>query len=32
MGEIEDGGVGSPIPAMVLAASLDTCVAGRAIE
>src|SRR5919112_2849103 len=32
VGEIHDGGVGSPIPTMVLAASLDTSVAGRAIE
>ena len=32
VGEIHDGGVGSPIPAMVLAASLETSVAGRAIE
>jgi DNA-binding NarL/FixJ family response regulator len=32
MGEIEDGGVGSPIATMVLTASLDTSVAGWAIE
>jgi CheY-like chemotaxis protein len=32
VGEIEDGGVGSPIPTMVLTASLETSVAGRAIE
>jgi CheY-like chemotaxis protein len=32
VGEIQDGGVGSPIPTMVLAASLETSVAGRAIE
>ena len=32
VGEINDGGVGSPIPTMVLAASLETSVAGRAIE
>ena len=32
VGEIHDGGVGSPIPTMVLAASLETSVAGRAIE
>jgi CheY-like chemotaxis protein len=32
VGEIHDGGVGSPIPTMVLTASLDTTVAGRAIE
>ena len=30
--EINDGGVGSPIPSMVLTASLESCVAGRAIE
>ena len=32
VGEIHDRGVGSPIPTMVLTASLDTTVAGRAIE
>jgi CheY-like chemotaxis protein len=32
VGEINDGGVGSPIPTMVLTASLDASVAGRAIE
>jgi CheY-like chemotaxis protein len=32
VGEINDGGEGSPIPTMVLTASLDTSVAGRAIE
>jgi CheY-like chemotaxis protein len=32
VGEINDGGVGSPIPTLVLTASLDTSVAGRAIE
>jgi CheY-like chemotaxis protein len=32
VGEIHDGGVGSPIPTMVLTASLDACVAGRAME
>ena len=32
VGEIHDGGVGSPIPTMVLAARLETSVAGRAIE
>ena len=32
VGEINDGGVGSPIPTMVLTASLETSVAGRAIE
>ena len=32
VGEIYDGGVGSPIPTMVLTASLETPVAGRAIE
>ena len=32
VGEIHDGGVGSPIPTMVLAASLETSVAARAIE
>jgi CheY-like chemotaxis protein len=32
VGEINDGGVGSPIPTMVLTASLNTSVAGRAIE
>jgi CheY-like chemotaxis protein len=31
VGEIEDGGVGSPIPTLVLTASLDTSVAERAI-
>ena len=30
--EINDGGVGSPIPIMMLTASLDTSVAGWAIE
>ena len=32
VGEIHDGGVGSPIPTMVLTASLETSVAGRAME
>ena len=32
VGEIHDGGVGSPIPTMVLAARLETSVAGRALE
>jgi two-component system, NtrC family, nitrogen regulation response regulator GlnG len=32
VGEIHDGAVGSPIPTLVLTASLDTSVAGRAIE
>src|SRR3954468_16664052 len=32
VGEIHDGGVGSPIPTMVLTACLDTSVAGRAME
>ena len=32
VGEIKDGGVGSPIPTLVLTASLDTSVAKRAIE
>ena len=32
VGEIHDGGVGSPIPTMVLAVSLETSVAARAIE
>ena len=32
VGEIKDGSVGSPIPIMMLTASLDTSVAGRAIE
>jgi CheY-like chemotaxis protein len=32
VGEINDGGIGSPIPTMVLTASLETSVAGRAIE
>jgi len=32
VGEINDGGVGSPIPKLVLTAGLDTSVAGRAIE
>ena len=32
VGEIHDGGVGRPIPTLVLTASLDTSVAGRAIE
>src|SRR3569832_1692720 len=31
VGEIHDGGVGSPIPTMVLTASLDASVAGRAM-
>src|SRR5215204_3995762 len=31
-GEINDGGVGSPIPTMVLTASLETSVAVRALE
>jgi CheY-like chemotaxis protein len=30
--EINDGGVGSPIPTLVLTASLETTVAGRAME
>ena len=30
--EINDGGVGSPIPTLVLTASLETSVAGRAME
>jgi DNA-binding NarL/FixJ family response regulator len=32
VGEIHDGGVGSPIPTMVLTASLDASVAGRAMK
>jgi CheY-like chemotaxis protein len=32
VGEIHDGRVGSPIPTLVLTASLETSVAGRAIE
>jgi CheY-like chemotaxis protein len=32
VGEINDGGAGNPIPTMVLTASLDTSVAGRAME
>jgi CheY-like chemotaxis protein len=32
VGEIHDGGVGRPIPTLVLAASLETSVAGRAME
>ena len=32
VGEIHDGGVGSPIPTLVLTASLDASVAGRAME
>jgi DNA-binding NarL/FixJ family response regulator len=32
VGEIHDGGVGNPIPTLVLTASLETSVAGRAIE
>ena len=32
VGEIHDGGVGSPIPTLVLTARLETSVAGRAIE
>ena len=32
VGEINDGGAGSPIPTMVLTASLDTTVADWAIE
>jgi CheY-like chemotaxis protein len=32
VGEIHDGGVGSPIPTLVLTASLETSVAGRAME
>ena len=32
VGEIHDGGVGRPIPTMVLTANLDHSVAGRAIE
>jgi CheY-like chemotaxis protein len=32
VGEINDGGVGSPIPTMVLTANLETSVAGRAVE
>jgi DNA-binding NarL/FixJ family response regulator len=30
--EIHDGGPGTPIPTLVLTASLDTSVAGRAME
>jgi CheY-like chemotaxis protein len=32
VGEINDGGVGRPIPTLVLTASLETPVAGRAME
>ena len=32
VGEIHDGGVGNPIPTVVLTASLQTSVAGRAME
>jgi CheY-like chemotaxis protein len=32
VGEIHDGGVGSPIPTLVLTAGLETSVASRAIE
>jgi CheY-like chemotaxis protein len=32
VGEINDGGVGSPIPTLVLTAGLETSVAGRAME
>jgi CheY-like chemotaxis protein len=32
VGEIHDGGVGRPIPTLVLTASLETSVAGRAME
>ena len=32
VGEIHDGGVGSPIPTLVLTARLESSVAGRAIE
>jgi CheY-like chemotaxis protein len=32
VGEIKDGSVGSPIPTMVLRASMETSVAGRAME
>ena len=32
VGEINDGGAGDPIPTMVLTASLDTSVAGQAME
>ena len=32
VGEIHDGGVGSPIPTLVLTASPETSVAGRAME
>jgi CheY-like chemotaxis protein len=32
VGGIHDGGVGSPIPTLVLTARLETSVAGRAIE
>jgi CheY-like chemotaxis protein len=32
VGEIHDGGAGSPVPTLVLTASLQTSVAGRAME
>jgi CheY-like chemotaxis protein len=32
VGEIHDGGVGRPIPTLVLTANLETSVAGRAME
>jgi CheY-like chemotaxis protein len=32
VGEIHDGGVGRAIPTLVLTASLETCVAARAVE
>jgi DNA-binding NarL/FixJ family response regulator len=32
VGEVHDGGVGSPIPTLVLTADLQTSVAGRAME
>jgi len=32
VGEIQDGGVGRPIPTLVLTASLEASVAGRAME
>src|SRR5215203_5096725 len=32
VGEINDGGVGSPLPTLVLTASLETSVAARAME
>jgi CheY-like chemotaxis protein len=32
VGEINDGGLGRPIPTLVLTASLETSVAGRAME